>query len=492
MAVVETTYGKLEGLSREGHEAYLGIRFAAPPTGRERFGAPRPPATWAGVRAAKAFGASAVQPPAHSVPGFAATGARDEDCLFLNVYTPRADAAKRPVMVWIHGGAFAYGSGSETFYDGARLCRRGDVVVVTIHYRLGVLGYAYLGQHGGERIEAAENRGQLDQIAALRWVRDNVAAFGGDPNNVTVFGESAGAGATSALLVMPEAQGLLHRAVCQSGTANMARSPDVAAAMTSAWLERLGLSRADDPKLLELPAQALIDAQPVALGMAGPVYGVPSVPTRPIDAVTSGVSRDVALLLGTNRDEIKLFMPARREPLPEGGLREGVRAAVGRKLAEHADALIETYRVSRRARALPSDDLAVLDAVSSDVMFRVPAVRLADAHSAHQPDTYLYLFTHESPARRGTLGACHALEIPFVFGLVDAPGNDRFVGKGPAVDALQDAIMDAWLAFARRGDPNHPGLPEWPRYDAQSQATMMLGPKLEVERPPFAEELAAW
>jgi para-nitrobenzyl esterase len=492
MSIVETRHGKVEGLTREGHQAYLGIPFAAAPNGPHRFGAPRPPAAWGGVREAKAFGASAVQPKTHTVPGFAASGARDEDCLFLNVYTPRADDRKRPVMVWIHGGAFSYGSGSEALYDGAQLCTRGDVVVVTIHYRLGVLGYAYLSQHGGERVDAPDNRGQLDQIAALRWVRDNIARFGGDPDAVTVFGESAGGAATAALLVMPEAKGLMRRAVCQSGTANMLPSVEAAAAMTDAWLKQLGLSRADDPRLFELPAQALIDAQQAVPGMFAPVHGVPSLPARPIEALANGVARDVELLLGTNRDEIKLFMPARRAPIDDAALRQGVQAAVGRKLAARTDALIATYRASRAAHGLPADNIAILDAISSDASFRVPAVRTADAHSALQPGTYLYLFTHECPARSGALGACHALEIPFVFGLATSAANARFVGEGPAVAALQDAIMDAWLAFARGGAPGRAGEVEWPRYDAREQSTMVLGRQCMVERPPLAEELAAW
>ncbi|HET6472607.1 MAG TPA: carboxylesterase family protein, partial [Pseudomonadales bacterium] len=199
---VDTVAGRLEGVQHERHQAFLGIPFAQAPVGARRFGAPQPADGWSGVRAANAFGYSSIQG-THPVPGMAASGPRNEDCLYLNVYTPAADNAKRPVLFWIHGGGFVLGSGSEALYDGGPLATRGNIVVVAIHYRLGALGYLYLGGHGGDAWGASANAGQLDQIAALRWVRDNIAAFGGDPNNVTIAGESAGSMACATLLAMP-------------------------------------------------------------------------------------------------------------------------------------------------------------------------------------------------------------------------------------------------------------------------------------------------
>jgi para-nitrobenzyl esterase len=488
--IVETACGRVEGLRQELHEAFLGIPFAEPPVGKLRFLPPQPKLPWPAVRSARAFAPSAIQPKTHNVPGFAASGERSEDCLYLNVYTPRADAKKRPVLFWIHGGGFAYGSGSERFYDGGKLCERGDVVVVTTHYRLGALGFAYLGGHGGASWGAATNAGQLDQIAALRWVKDNIAAFGGDPENVTAFGESAGAVAVAALIAMPGAKGLLRRGVCQSGTANRIGNPETGAAAMTAYLARLGLQPNEAHKLRELAADTLLQAQGEVAGFA-PIWGVDTLPERPLNVVRQGGTRGVSLLVGSNRDELLLFERARRPPIDDAELLARVRAALPKKAAALAGDAIDVYRRSRKQRGLPSENLALADAIVGDSRFRIPAVRLTAAKAAHEP-AYCYLFTHASPARGGTLGSCHALEIPFVFGSIDQPGTDRFVGSGHDVQRLNDEMMGAWIAFARTGDPSHPGIGAWPSY-GRDKATMVFdSARSSVETPPFAEELAIW
>jgi para-nitrobenzyl esterase len=492
--VVQTTAGRVQGVEREGHHAFLGIPFAAPPVGALRFRKPQPVAAWAGVREATRFAPSAMQGKKHSIPGFAATGEISEDCLYLNVYTPQADGRKRPVLVWIHGGGFGYGSGSEEFYDGKWLARRGDAVVVTIHYRLGVLGFAYFGEHGGAQWGADENVGSFDQIAALQWVKDNIESFGGDPGRVTVFGESAGAVSVAVLLAMPAARGLFQRAICQSGTANRLSNTKGSAMLTGALLKQLGLGAGQAEKMRELPVDAIIAAQLApGGGLFHPVWGAESMPLRGVAALRAGMARDVEVIVGTNRDEQKLFtaVPGRRQ-IEDVDLHKAVRASIPRAAAGRADEVIALYRSSRKTRGLPTSNNDILDAVSTDSRFRMSAIRMAAAQRMHQPNTFLYLFTQESPARRGSLGSAHALEIPFIFGTLDDPMTMKFTGEGPEVTRLSEDMMDAWLAFAHTGNPSHPRIGQWSRYDDARQNTMVFGPQGGLVDAPFAEELTLW
>jgi para-nitrobenzyl esterase len=492
--VVETQSGKIEGESRGGHERFLGVPFAAPPVGERRWRAPEPAAKWSRVRPALAFAPSAPQPPS-ALPGMA-VGAQDEDCLYLNVYTPRADGAGRPVLFWIHGGGFTTGSGSQALYDGGALAERGDVVVVTINYRLGALGYLHLPG-------CDANVGQLDQIAALRWTEENIGAFGGDPRQVTIFGESAGGMAVATLLGMPAAHGLFRGAIAQSGAAHNVHSRESAARVTASVLESLGLGGSEIAKLRALPAAKLVEAatrvvaERRALGLLAytPVVDSATLPKRPLDAVRGGAAKGVALLVGTNRDETKLFRlgVAESASLSEESLAKRVRSALEALHASpsQAERVIETYRSARAGRASVEPG-ELLDAIESDRTFRVPAIRLAEAQRAHEPRTYMYLFTWESPARRGTLGSCHALELPFVFGTLGAPTMDRFAGKGPDAEALAARMMDSWLAFARGGDPAHAALPAWPAYDDAKRATLVFDRRSELANAPLDRERAVW
>ncbi len=494
---VTTTNGRVEGMRFDRHQAFLGIPFAAAPIGARRFGAPAPASSWTGVRAANAFGKSAIQGTS-PMPGTAASGPRDEDCLFLNVYTPAADGAKRPVFFWIHGGGFTLGSGSEELYDGKLLATRGDIVVVTIHYRLGALGYLYLGGHGGESWGATANAGQLDQIAALEWVRDNIAAFGGDPNNVTIAGESAGSMACATLLAMPAARGLFKRAILQSGAANNIGTIETGTKLAARVLEQLGIAESQAKKILDVPAEAVLKAQ-LAVSATGttlafaPIVDGKTVPVNPLAAVADGAARNVEIVIGSNRDEAKLFNAvAPREPIDEGKLVERVARLLPKKTASRASDLVSAYRKSREAMRLPASNLDLLDAIQGDEMFRIPSIRLAEAQRPHQPNTFMYLFVYESPARRGSLGACHALELPFMFGTLTAPTQDKFAGTGPVVEQLSHHMMDSWLAFTRGGNPAHAGVGEWSAYDAKQRATMIFGRESAQERAPFDAERAAW
>ncbi len=496
MPIVETTYGKLDGLARDRHLAFLGIPFAAPAGGERRFRAPEPPASWSGVREAKEWGNAARQS-SHPLPGFAASGPQDEDCLNLNVYTPAADGGRRPVLFWIHGGGFTHGTAAEPLYNGGPLAVRGDVVVVTINYRLGALGYLYLGEHLPTS-DVTANAGQLDQVAALRWVRDNIAAFGGDPGNVTIFGESAGAAAVGTLLAMGAARGLFQRAVLQSGTGR-ATSPEAAAKLTDSLLKELGIDRANAAKVLTVSADAIVEAQGKAVTrggfgvgpMFGPVRDGLTLTQSPIDAIKGGHSAGIPVLVGTNRDEVKLFAATvRRDPMDDATLMKAVAGALG-KTEQEAAALVDVYRKSRRAKGLPDSNLDMLDAIQSDARMRIPALRLAVAQHEHQPNTYAYLFTYASPARGGSLGACHALEMPFVFGTTGAPTQDRFAGTGPDVERLSANMMDAWLSFAKTGRPGHESLGAWAPYDATRRNTMIFDRTSAAEDDPFSEERKA-
>jgi para-nitrobenzyl esterase len=487
---VAIEHGKLRGHDRGGHLAFLGIPYARPPVGELRFRAPQPLEAWSGVRDALAFGPCAPQD-LLAAPGFKAEGPESEDCLYLNVYTPAADGARRPVLFWIHGGGFSHGSGSQPSYDGGPLAERGDVVVVSIHYRLGALGYLYLGQHGGESWGAATNAGQLDQIAALRWVRANIAAFGGDPAQVTIFGESAGAVAVNTLLAMPEARGLFGKAIAQSGTANRLGGTDTAATTAARYLRTLGIPDADPAKLRAASVDALLRAQGPR-GPLSPLVDGSSVPQRPIAAIRQGVARDIPLLAGTNRDEQKLYVQVPRAAIDDAELEKQVRAQLPQAAADRAPDVITVYRKSRAVRGLPSSNHDILDAVQTASRFRIPATRLCEAQLAQQPRTFLYQFDWESPARRGELGACHGLEVPFVWGTVGKNGNPRFTGVGPDADQLSAHMMDAWIAFARTGDPSHDGIGAWPAYSLRRRETMIFGRRCGADAAPFEEERAAW
>ncbi len=500
MTIVDTTTGRVEGRREAGVERFLGIPYAAPPVGELRFRAPRPPTPWPGVRPASDPGPVAPQlPPASELSG-GATGPHAEECLTVNVWTPAADGARRPVLVWVHGGAFVGGSGSMPLYRGAALAARGDVVVVTCNYRLGVLGFlAHPDLADEEAGGAGGNWGLLDQVAALQWVRDNVAAFGGDPADVTVFGESAGGMSVCDLLAMPAAAGLVHRAVAQSGPP-MAATRERAEAVTEEVLYDLGVERAGDLRGVAVDALLAAQGHLLARHATGqlplvPVVDGTSLPTDPGTAFAAGDTAPVPLLIGTNRDEAKFFLvadPANRDPDEATVVRR-----IGRRLEAwgvplEAAEVVSAYRAARAGRGDPTDPRELWSAIETDLVFRVRSARAAAAHAASGRPTWSYLFTWESPAMGGALGACHALEVPFVLGTLDAPGMDRFAGTGPRAAELRDRMMDAWVAFARCGDPSHPGVGAWPCYDADRRSTLVFGPDVEVVDAPFEEERQLW
>jgi para-nitrobenzyl esterase len=387
-------------------------------------------------------------------------------------------------MVWLHGGGFTIGSGSSPGYDGARFARRHDVVVVTINYRLGVLGFLDLSEREG--FEASANSGLLDQVRALEWVRDNIATFGGDADNVTIFGESAGAASVASLMAAPSAAGLFHKAIAQSGAAGNARTRECAQIVTRRLCEELGATIDD---LLTAPVERLLEGQQALAqeAQAGRGFGptVDGTVLPPVvEAITAGSAADVPLLIGTNGNEANLFtlMTPGAGDIGPDELVEQFRGRFG-DLAEHA---IGTYRASRPG----ASNRELSNAFITDMVFRVPAARMAEQQAKHAA-TYLYLFRWSTPAMGGVLGACHGLEIPFVWNATDR--SSLFLqSSSPAIEELSLAMHDAWAAFARTGDPNHPGLPKWPVYEPSGRATMIFDEQRVVELDPQGAELALY
>lgn len=502
--VVMSTAGQVRGRVESGIATFRGIPYAEPPTGSLRF---RPPARrrpWDGVRDATNWGLVAPQStfPFWLTDIVAPKIPQGEDCLNLNVWSPALGKdAKLPVLVWIHGGGFLMGSGADAIYDGAKFARD-DVVCVTLNYRLDALGLLYVGSEG------AGNFALLDQIAALKWVHENIAAFGGDPDKVTICGESAGGWSVGNILGAPSARGLYRRAISMSGAAHHSMPLKRAEWRAETICARLGVSRTDLEGLQSLPTQKILEAAMIAQGgnpFGGdtehsgdtllswlafmPVRETEELPRRAFDAVADGAIADVDLMVGHTLNEGRLFLLEKPtvEYVEGFGSDELVRGAFQQVFGSNADGALAKFKANRPG----AGHFELVSSLLGDLHFRLPAMRLADAQSRHNANTYFYRFSWSAKGYDGVLGPTHAVELPFMWDTLDIDLCELMTGPD-APQSLARDMHGAWVSFVKSGDPNHAGIEHWPKHNAVSRPVMDFDTKTRLIGNPASDEAALW
>jgi para-nitrobenzyl esterase len=483
-ATADTASGPVRGEVDGGISVFRGIPYGAPTGGAARFQPPQPPGKWNGLRDCRRYGDQCPQLESPNVPAFASwatnTG-ESEDCLVLNVWTPAVgDGKKRPVMVWLHGGGYDQYSGSTPAFDGTRLCQRGDVVVVTLNHRLNLFGYLYLADLDNHFPDSG-NVGQLDIVAALQWVQANIAAFGGDPGRVMIFGESGGGGKVSTLLAMPAAKGLFHRAAIQSGPGLVGIKPEAATATARAVCQAIGASPG---ALQNVSTSRLLDAlKTVAKDPThsfGPVVDGHNLPRDPFTPDAPDISAEVPIIVGYNATEMTLFSQPAQFDLDWAGLKGAVAPALGAGV--DADKLIADFR-RLRPEASASDIFFIM---ATDDSFGRGSIELAERKAA-QGRAGAYLYRLEATTPVGRLRSPHSLDIPLVFDNVAKSAS--LLGAGaPDAQKVADQMSAAWIAFAHTGSPNATGLASWPRYDTRARSTMLFNVDSRAVNDPYSEE----
>lgn len=488
--LAHTKYGSLRGMQEKGVSVWKGIRYAKAPIGDLRFRAPQEPESWQGVKDAKEFGPIAMG---------LSRSQRDkqqqsEDCLYLNIWSPAADGKKRPVMFWIHGGGFVTGSGSSDLYDGSNFVKKGDVVVVTINYRMGPEGFLFFDKLPGNHEGFESNLGIKDQVAALKWVHDNIASFGGDPKQVTIFGESAGAISVQTLMTVPAAKGLFSKAIAESGAPTDIWEPQMSTDFTARYLQMLGVDSTNYAKLKTIPADTLAAAMKALMDMIcleptpaktlAPTIDGEFIPHNLMTSIGSGSSANVPLLIGTNRDEATLFALRKLNVAPRTA--KGLRPYVSRFPEATQKKLLKAYRNYPRKSG-------VLDIIT-DGVFAMPSIEFAELQSAHAP-TYMYRFDWSSgPLKIAGLRACHGVELPFVFGNFNT-GVGKLVllmAKKKPIYRISEQMQQAWINFARTGNPNDTGTEAWQSYNPAERSTLIFDRSVYTVKDPNAEKRAIW
>lgn len=504
--VADTAYGKVRGVASDGVNVFKGIPYGASTVGANRFMPPRKPEPWTGVRDAIVYAgrspqaaSGAQRPELATVWGAVDTLPVGEDCLTLHVWTPALDQAKRPVMVWLHGGAFSYGSANSPRYDSTRLAKRNDVVVVAVNHRLNIFGHLDLSGAGGDRFAQSGNAGVLDLVAALEWVREHAARFGGDPGNVTIFGQSGGGGKVSALLAMPSARGLFHKAIIQSGASVCFAERERTAQLADAVLKHLGLDKNRLDALQALPLAKLQEAvAPAQKALPkpryplldrynfGPVIDGKVLPAHPYDPVATALSDDIPLMIGGTRTESSIFLAPDdavwNRTVTEDDLAKRIKALAG----DSADGLLAYFKQHYPA-ASPTDRLLFMTTGSN---FEVRSMMLGERKAARgKAPVWMYRFDWETPAYDGRLRSPHSLEVPFVFDTLAVIGAQH---QTPAAQALADKVSKTWASFARGGDPANPSIPPWPTYSADKRNTMIFNDTCQIAVDPDGEARRLW
>jgi para-nitrobenzyl esterase len=502
-AIAETVAGKVRGYLREGIFTFKGIPYGETTAGSGRFAPPRAPQPWTGVRSSMHYGPVCPQAPRgtwgedeESFLFDSEDGYPGEDCLRLNIWTPGIQGtSKRPVMVWLHGGGFVSGSCQErSAYEGERLSRRGDVVVVSLNHRLGPLGFLNLIQFG-EPYAASANLGMLDIVAALEWVRDNIGNFGGDASNVTIFGQSGGGGKVGALMAMPAAQGLFHRAIVQSGSFLRALVPERSEILTRAVFDELNLSPSQVDKLRSVPLQTLIAAGDAALLKThpptplawnrvadilgwGPVVDGRYLPHHPFDPAAPAISAQVPMLMGTTLNE---FTTSLNHPELEAMTEVEASRRLEDMYGVDPKRILEVFRASH-----PGAKTFDLFSLAMSAQVRQGAVIQAGLKAAQGTPSYLYWFQWKTPELNGRPRAIHSIDLPFCFDNTDR--SESLTGGGPVPRALAARVSEAWIRFARTGNPNHRGLPHWPAFSAATCPTMIFDNQCTLQNDPDRAE----